>query len=209
MPEEEAEVEILSENFFVTESYNGYQANYFAKIRNNLTAPLLLTGASMEVRSKGYEIGRTGFPSVIGSEWLAPGEVSFISMRVMMQENPEEISYERKIEVTTRYYRTDRELPLTDIGFRAGGDGYGESYMYAKVTNNTGEDRDRIYVAYALEDEDGTIWDLEYDNIYDDKLCDGSSLIMKQNADSFVMKYCGENGITLTQIEAIAWVRDQ
>ena len=208
VPEEEAEVEILSENFFVTESYNGYQANYFAKIRNNLTAPLLLIGASMEVWSKGYQLGRTGFPSVIGSEWLAPGEVSFIALRAGMGENPEEISYERKIEVTTTYYWTDRALPLPDIGFVAGGAGYGESYMYAKVTNDTGEDKDRIYVAYALEDEDGTIWDLEYDNIYDDKLCDGSSVILKQNADSNAMKYCIEHGITLTQVEAISWTRE-
>ncbi len=57
--------------------------------------------------------------------------------------------------------------------------------------------------------EDGTIWDLEYDNIYDDKLCDGSSVILKQNADSYVIKYCKEHGITLTQVEAVSWTRDQ
>ena len=79
-------VDILAENFVVTESYSGYDGTYIAKVQNNTGSPLWLTGGSLVVKdASGNLVGTREYLSTCGSKYLEPGEISIATMQVELE----------------------------------------------------------------------------------------------------------------------------
>lgn len=204
---ETAELEVLSENFFVVKGYHDdYRAVYFAKVRNNNRFPVYISNGSMQVlNTEGVQVGEAKYLLPSGSAYLDAGEVSFIHLTADIPEDVE-VTYTRQFEVQPKYiYARDIAIPTSDDGFTTGQTWPGENAMWVTVTNTTKDPVPDIHVVFALEDDNGTIWDIEYTTLYNGSLCSGSSIIMKTQADNDVMEYCKEHGIKLTTMEASAW----
>ena len=204
---ETAEIEVLSENFFVVKGYgNDYRAVYFAKVRNNNRFSVYISNGSMQVlNTEGEQVGEAKYLIPSGSAYLEAGEISLVHMAADIPEDVE-VTYTRQFEVQPKYiYARDIAIPTSDDGFTAGQTWPGENAMWVTVTNTTKDAVPDIHVVFALEDDNGTIWDIEYATLYNGSLCSGSSIIMKTQADNDVMEYCKEHGIKLTTMEASAW----
>lgn len=197
-------VDIISENHYVVESYNGYRAVWLAKVINMNQNPVYIRDGSLQVKdAEGNLVGSATYLSNRGSYYLEPGETTFVSMEADIPENIE-VTCERALEVSPDPYRKDFALTAADSGFTFGEGDYATSWMQTTVTNQT-ENPATPQVIFCLEDAEGTPWLVEETSLYRHELTPGSSMIMKQNLDDNFVKLIKEKGIEITAIEAYAW----
>ena len=197
-------VDILSENFYVMESYSGYRAIWLAQVMNLNPVPVAIRGGTMTVLdAEGNQVGKADYLYDHGSDYLEPGETVFLSMKADIPENVE-VTYTRELEVSDRTYRKDITLTVSDSDFSFGEGEYSRSYMWTTVTNNT-ENPASVNVSFALKDAEGTVWWLDEDSLYRCALCPGSSIIMNESIDDGFIKLMQEKGVQITAIETYSW----
>ena len=190
--DEKAEIEVLSENFFVVKGYHDdYRAVYYAKVQNNNRFPVYISNGSMQVlNTEGVQVGEAKYLIPSGSAYLEAGEISLVHMAADIPEDVE-VTYTRQFEVQPKYiYARDIAIPTSDDGFTTGRTWPGENAMWVTVTNTTKDAVPDIHVVFALEDDNGTIWDIEYATLYNGSLCSGSSIIRMVPSPSFASWIC-------------------
>ena len=197
-------VDIIAENHYVIESYNGYRAVWLAKVINMSQNPVYIRKGGLQVKdAEGNVVGTATYLSSRGSYYLEPGETTFVSMEADIPENIE-VTCERTLEVSPDPYRKDFALTAADSDFTVGEGDYATSWMQTTVTNQS-ENPATPKVIFCLADAEGTPWLVEETSLYRHELTPGSSMIMKQNLDDRFVKMLKEKGIEITTIEAYAW----
>lgn len=197
-------VDILAENFVVSESYSGYDGTYIAKIQNNTAAPLWVTDGNLMVKdASGALVTTKEYLSTSGSKYLEPGEISVITMQVDLAQDGE-YTYERVINAKpTSYYSPDAAVTVADPVYGEGS--YGSKLVKATVTNDTDHNLPEISVAFLLSDENGTPLLLTTESLYNRELCPNSSIVVISNLYSKAAEALAASGITPV-VEAFAWV---
>ncbi len=197
-------VDIIAENHYVIESYNGYRAVWLAKVINMSQNPVYIRNGGLQAKdAEGNVVGTATYLSNRGSYYLEPGETTFVSMEADIPENIE-VTCEPALEVSPDPYRKDFALTAADSGFTFGEGDYATSWMQTTVTNQS-ENPATPQVIFCLADAEGTPWLVEETSLYRHELTPGSSMIMKQNLDDRFVKMLKEKGIEITTIEAYAW----
>ena len=206
---EAASITIEKSTFKVTESYSGYRGSYIARIKNENDYPLFVTGGSMQVfDAEGKEAAKADYLSRTGSKYLEPGETSFVSMYVDL-ENDGEYTFEAKIETKTESYRsTDVALMATDPVFVKVEGEYNSDLMKVTVTNEADAPLAGIQAILVLVDADGNLLDVDTEDLYRNELGAHSSIILVSSVDDRVKKYYEANGIEPVAVEAYAWVEN-
>ncbi len=197
-------VDILAENFVVTESYSGYDGTYIAKVQNNTGSPQWLTGGSLVVKdASGNLVGTREYLSTCGSKYLEPGEISVITMQVELEADGE-YTYEKMINAgTDSWSGPDAAVTVTDPAYVEGK--YDSKLLQATVTNDTEQNLPDVEIAFLLSDENGLPLALVTNTLYNTELCPNSSLVVKSNVYTKVAEYFAAKSIT-PAVEAFAWV---
>lgn len=209
-PQAEAPIVTIDKSTFrVNESYSGFRGTYIARIRNDNEVPLFLTGGSMQVfDGEGNQVAEATYLSRTGSKYLEPGETSFVSMYVDL-ENDGDYSYQANIETKTESYRsTDYAVKVTDPAFvKVEGD-YNSDLMKATVTNEAEAPVAGIQMVLVLVDADGNLLDIDTQDLYRNELGAGSSITMVSSVEDRTKKFYEAQGLTPTAVEAYAWVEN-
>ena len=173
-------VDILAENFVVTESYSGYDGTYIAKVQNNTGSPLWLTGGSLVVKdASGNLVGTREYLSTCGSKYLEPGEISIATMQVELEADSE-YTYEKVINAEAKSWSgPDAAVTVTDPAYVEGK--YDSKLLQATVTNDTEQNLPDVEIAFLLSDENGLPLALVTNTLYNTELCPNSSLVVKSN----------------------------
>jgi len=197
-------VDILAENFVVTESYSGYDGTYIAKVQNNTGSPLWLTGGSLVVKdASGNLVGTREYLSTCGSKYLEPGEISIATMQVELEADGE-YTYEKVIEAEAKSWSgPDAAVTVTDPAYVEGK--YDSKLLQATVTNDTEQNLPDVEIAFLLSDENGLPLALVTNTLYNTELCPNSSLVVKSNVYTKVAEYFAAKSI-IPAVEAFAWV---
>ena len=197
-------VDILAENFVVTESYSGYDGTYIAKVQNNTGSPLWLTGGSLVVKdASGNLVGTREYLSTCGSKYLEPGEISIATMQVELEADGE-YTYEKVIKAEAKSWSgPDAAVTVTDPAYVEGK--YDSKLLQATVTNDTEQNLPDVEIAFLLSDENGLPLALVTNTLYNTELCPNSSLVVKSNVYTKVAEYFAAKSI-IPAVEAFAWV---
>ena len=203
-PDAELALDILTENFYVMESYSGYRGVWLAKVINTNSIPVYVRSGSLEVKdADGNVVGTASYLSDRGSVYLEPGETTFLTMEADMNEKID-ATYEKTLEVKGDPYRLDINLTASDSDFTIALGEYETSWAQTTVTNQT-ENPANIHVIFALEDAEGKPWFVDEDSLFRSELCPGSSIIMKQTLDERTKTVIRESNVEITTVEAFAW----
>ena len=199
-------VDILAENFVITESYSGYDGTYIAKVQNNTDSPLWLIDGTLQVKdASGNMIAEKGYLSSCASKYLEPGEISVVTIQVDLDEKGE-YTYEKTIKAEAKsYYRTDSAVTVGDPEYTDGA--YDAKLAKATVTNDTDKNLVSLNVAFLLSDENGLPLALSTEALYYHELCPNSSIVMVSSLYSRIVSYFTENNIT-PSVEVFAWVEN-
>lgn len=113
-------VDIIAENHYVIESYNGYRAVWLAKVINMSQNPVYIRNGGLQAKdAEGNVVGTATYLSNRGSYYLEPGEITFVSMEADIPENIE-VTCEHSLEVSPDPYRKDFALTAADSDFTVG-----------------------------------------------------------------------------------------
>lgn len=200
------ELTVVDDNFYAYETYFGMEGMYIARVQNSNDVPLYVSSGSLVLKdADGDEIGRREWLNETGSRYLEPGEVSFVSINADIQEGAAVADYEVKIETTAadEWYR-DSAIELGETGLVV--DDEYPSYATVAVTNATGEPLSGVNVVIAVKDAEGKLITLSSKTLYDIILSPDSTITLKADISSNVIKYCNANNLTLSEAEAYAWV---
>ena len=206
---EAAAITIDKSTFKVTESYSGFRGTYIARIKNENDYPLFVTGGSMQVfDAEGKEAAKADYLARSGSKYLEPGETSFVSMSVDL-ENDGEYTFEANIETKTESYRsTDFAVTVTDPVFVKVEGEYNSDLMKVTVTNEADTPMGGIQAILVLVDADGNLLDVDTEDLYRNELGAHSSITLVSSVDDRVKKYYEANGLEPVAVEAYAWVEN-
>ena len=200
----ELTVDIISENFYVIESYSGYRGVWLAEVMNLNQEPVYVRSGSLTVKdADGNVVGTASYLSDRGSVYLEPGETTFLSMEADMAEKIE-ATCEKTLEVKGDPYRTDINLTAGDSDFTIAEGEYETSWVQTTVTNET-ENPVGVSVIFALEDAEGKPWFVEETSLYRHQLTPGSSIVMVQTLDERTRNFLKENNIQITTVKAYTW----
>ena len=200
----ELTVDIISENFYVIESYSGYRGVWLAEVMNLNQGPVYVRSGSLTVKdADGNVVGTASYLSDRGSVYLEPGETTFLSMEADMAEKIE-ATCEKTLEVKGDPYRIDINLTAGDSDFTIAEGEYETSWVQTTVTNET-ENPVGVSVIFALEDAEGKPWFVEETSLYRHQLTPGSSIVMIQTLDERTRNFLKENNIQITTVKAYTW----
>ena len=199
-------LDVLAENFVVTESYSGYDGTYIAKVQNNTGSPLWLTSGSLAVKdASGNLVATRDYLSTCASKYLEPGEISAITISVDL-EQAGEYSYEANIKAEESSYRgTDVNVPAADPAFADGK--YDSKVCRVTIANEADSNMTGLNVAYLLSDGNGLPVALFTEALYNHELGPKSTIVMVSSLYSRLVDYLKANSITPT-VEAFAWVEN-
>ena len=199
-------LDVLAENFVVTESYSGYEGTYIAKVQNNTGSPLWLTSGSLAVKdASGNLVATRDYLSTCASKYLEPGEISAITISVDL-EQAGEYSYEANIKAEESSYRgTDVNVPAADPAFADGK--YDSKVCRVTIANEADSNMTGLNVAYLLSDGNGLPVALFTEALYNHELGPKSTIVMVSSLYSRLVDYLKANSITPT-VEAFAWVEN-
>ena len=199
-------LDVLAENFVVTESYSGYEGTYIAKVQNNTGSPLWLTSGSLAVKdASGNLVATRDYLSTCASKYLEPGEISAITISVDL-EQAGEYSYEANIKAEESSYRgTDVNVPAADPAFADGK--YDSKVCRVTIANEADSKMTGLNVAYLLSDGNGLPVALFTEALYNHELGPKSTIVMVSSLYSRLVDYLKANSITPT-VEAFAWVEN-
>ena len=207
--QQEATITFDKSTFKVTESYSGYRGTYIARIRNENDYPLFVTGGSMQVfDAEGKQVAEATYLSRSGSKYLEPGETSFVSMYVDL-ENDGEYTFQASVETKTESYRsTDFAVTASDPAFVKVEGEYNSDLMKVTVTNEADVPLGGIQAILVLVDADGNLLDVDTEDLYRNELGAHSSITLVSSVDDRVKKYYEANGLEPVAVEAYAWVEN-
>ena len=203
--EESAGLTILSENFIARAGYSNLEGIYMAKVQNATDKVLYLTEGSLALFDADFNlVGTSKSLYPCGSHYLEPGEITLLCMTAKVDEGATVAEYKANIKSAEKaYYSEDKAVTVTGTDLSID-----YSYNnYALVTVSTGEEAlAGIHVILAVEDAEGNILDITTKEHYRDVLGANSTFTFWASLDSNTLKYCQENGIVPTQVEAFGWV---
>ena len=213
-PSSDPSATILDSNCFRREpSYGGPEMYYLARVKNETEVPLYITGGKLVLKDKdGNSVGEENYYDTVGSRYLEPGEVTFVSMAAKISEGAEVDSFEFSLESGPKgYYTKDRTIEVAAASLELALDSeYNyDNYVWATITNNTGAPLEDITVVYAVSDEEGNLLDIDSSTFYSIILETDSTIRVKCSLNSSSIAYCKANGITPALVEAYAWVKGE
>ena len=199
-------VDILAENFVITESYSGFDGTYIAKVQNNTGSPLWLTDGTLQVKdASGNVVAEKGYLSSCASKYLEPGEISVVTIQVDLEQDGE-YTYEKTIKAEAKsYYRTDSAVTVGEPEYTDGS--YDSKLVKAMVTNDTDKNLVSLNVAFLLSDENGLPVALSTEVLYNHELCPNSSIVMVSSLYNRLVSYLAAKNIT-PAVEVFAWVEN-
>lgn len=207
---EAPELTISDENFYVRESYFGQEAVYLAKVENKTEAPFWINDGTCAIKdADGNEIAKREYLGTCGSRYLEPGEVSFVSFVVDLQEGTTAASYDVDIKTSASGFSKDQAVDVGNVELRTKEGFSGTDYYTAVSVTNAGEEPVAyLNVVVMTKDSEGKMLDVSDSSLGMNELAAGSTVILVDDIPSAVAKYCDANGLTLGEMEAYAWVEN-
>ena len=201
------ELTIVEENFYTCESYFGLEAVYIAKVQNNNESPVYIDSGSLTLKdADGSEVGKREWFGTSGSRYLSPGEISYVSFRADIEEGVTVAGYDKQINASTATYGEDTAIELSNVELRSQEMYSSVSYYTAASFTNTSEEPlSGVEVLFVLKDSEGRMIELGTRGLGMLELGAGSTITMVNDVSSSVVKYCEANGLTLGEVEAVAW----
>ena len=203
------ELTFLSENYLEYEGYSGMKAMYLAKIQNNTDTGFYVTSGTLTLLdADGNEAASNKYFTVCGSKYLAPGEISFISIETKIPEGVEIKDHKVEIiPVEKNYTGEDYVIEVNETEY----DSTNESnpQIATSITNTYDKPLAHITMIYAVEDADGNVYYLGQYSLGQNALGPNSSFIFHVAMSKDIITYVQEKGITLTQVEAFAFAEDK
>ena len=201
------ELTIVEENFYTCESYFGLEAVYIAKVQNNNESPVYIDSGSLTLKdADGSEVGKREWFGTSGSRYLSPGEISYVSFRADIEEGVTVAGYDKQINASTATYGEDTAVELSNVELRSQEMYSSVSYYTAASFTNTSEEPlSGVEVLFVLKDSEGRMIELGTRGLGMLELGAGSTITMVNDVSSSVVKYCEANGLTLGEVEAVAW----
>ncbi len=203
---DDPELTIVEDNFYVREKYDhSLEGIYLAKVQNNTDVPLYLSSGTIVLKdADGGEAGKSEWLNDYGSRCVDPGEVSFVSLRADVSDGASVADYEVTLSTPSQFWGKDVAVEVTGTELNLGNDYF--KYALVTVTNSGEELLGGISVAAAIRDSEGKLIDIATKSLYNDQLPAGSSIIMWADIDSYAVDYCQANNLTISDMEAYAWV---
>ncbi len=201
------EVTVLEENFYPCESYFGQEAVYIAKVQNNNESPVYIDNGSLILKdADGNEVGRREWFGTCGSRYLSPGEISYISFRADIEEGITVAGYDKEINASAATYGEDTTIELGNVELRSEEGFSSVNYYTAATFTNSGEEPlSGVEVLFVLKDSEGKMIDISERGLGMLELGAGSTITVVSDVNSTSVKYCEANGLTLGEVEAVAW----
>ena len=209
-PSGSAKATVLKENFKIVESYSGYNGLYIAKIKNETESPMFVTDGSMQLTDKdGKTVGEAKYMYPTGSQYLEPGEVTFVAMQADLEEDIE-VNVAKHVDTKFDSYQdTDFAVTVENPTYVKGTGEYDNDTMRVTVVNDSDEPLAGIQAVLVLEDADGNLLFITTESLYRYELGPHSSLTLVSSVDNKIRDYCTKNGIEPTTVEAYAWVENR
>ncbi len=203
------ELTYLSENYIEYEGYSGMKAVYLAKVQNNTAEGFYVTTGTLTLYdAEGNEAASNKYFQTMGSKYLAPGEITFLSIEVKIPEGVEIKDHKVEIiPVEKNYTGEDYVIEVNDVVY----DPTNESnpQITTTITNTYDKPLPHITMVYAVEDAEGLIYYLGTYSLGMNSLGAGSSFIFLTAMNKDIITYVQENGITLTHVESLAFAEDK
>ena len=204
---EAATATILDFNFFVRESWGGQEGVYMAKVQNETEVPVYINNGSLVITdAEGNTVGESTYFNHVGSRYLDPGEITFVSFTAKVSEGTPE-NYECVLETSPKgYYSKDLsvEVAKAELFLDLESDYNSGNYIKITIVNDGEEPLADIQISTAIKDAEGTLLDVYQDSLYSVELIAHSSVTLKTYLNSATVDYCKENSITPAQVEAYA-----
>ena len=203
------ELTILSENYIEYKGYSDMKGVYLAKVQNNTDQGYYLTTGTLILKdADGNEVSSNKYFSKLGSKYLAPGEITFLSIEAKIPEGVEVKDYSVEIiPVEKNYTGEDYVIEVNDCVY----DGTNEDnpQITTTITNTYDKPIAHITLVFAVEDANGTIYYIGSESLGMNRLGANSSFIFLNSMSKDILTYVKEKGITLTQVEALAFAEDR
>ncbi len=202
------ELTVLNKNYYEYQGYSSMRALYLAKVQNNTDTGFYIVNGSFILKDAGGgELASQKYMQKIGSRYLAPGEITFLSMQADIPEGAEVSDYSVEIIPEEKNYTgEDREIEVNAVEYID--DQYHPS-IRVTVTNNHDEPLAYITIVYAVEDADGNIYAVDTSTLASKILGAHSTITFVEPLSNDVKTYTQEHGITLTQVEAYAFAENK
>ena len=201
------EVTILEENFYTFESHFGPEAVYIAKVQNNNEYPVYIDNGSLTLKdADGSEVGKHEWFGTCGSRYLSPGEISYVSFRTYIEEGVTAAGYDKEINASAATYGEDAVIELSNVELRSEEMFSSVNYYTAATFTNSGEEPlSSVEVLFIVKDSEGSMIDISERGLGMLELGAGSTITVVNDVNNTAVEYCEANGLTLGEVEAIAW----
>ena len=201
------EVTVLEENFYIRESYFGREAVYIAKVKNNNDIAVYIDNGKLILKdADGNEVGKREWFGTSGSRYLSPGEVSYVSFLADIDEGVTVAGFEKEINASDFTYSEDAAVELSGVELRSEEMFSSVSYHTAATFTNNGEEPlSGVEVLFVLRDSEGKMIYISERGLGSLELGAGSTITVVDDVSSSVVDYCEANGLTVGEVEAVAW----
>lgn len=203
-------LEVTQENFFVTE-FGSIYGNCFARIENTGDKRVEYSAGLFEIYdANGDTLTSDSYMAVYG-DYLEPGEYSYISVSEYIEDASAvgdvddyilTVTGKSSSGTVTRRFACESEW-LTDYPVNSY---WTSNLMTATFINTTDETIYDVNFVLALLDDDGNILDIEYTSAYNIGVNPGSSITVREEVSSYMMKAIKREGFTPTCVDAFAYV---
>ncbi len=203
------EVTYLSENYIEYKGYSDMKAVYLAKVQNNTGEGYYITTGTLTLKdADGNEIASNKYFTKLGSKYLAPGEITFLSIECKIPEGAEVKDHTVEIIPVEKYYTgEDYVLEVNETVFDTTNED--NPQITTTITNPYDKPIAHITVIHAVEDANGIIYYLSTESLGMNSLGAHSTFIFRDSMSKDIITYVHENGIVLTQVEALAFAEDR
>ena len=201
------EVTVVEENFYNSESYFGLNGIYIAKVQNNNDFAVYLDSGTLIMKDAGgNEVGRREWFGTCGSRYLSPGEVSYISFQTDIDEGVTVAGYDKEINASAATFGEDTAIELSNVELRSEEMFSSVSYYTAATFTNSGEEPlSNVEVLFVVKDSEGKMINISERGLGRFELAAGSTITIVDDVSSTAADYCEANGLTLGEVEAVAW----
>ena len=201
------EVTVVEENFYTSESYFGVKGLYIAKVQNNNDFAVYLDNGKLILKdADGNEVSRREWFYTCGSRYLSPGEVSYISFQADIDEGVTVAGYDKEINASAATFGEDVAFEVSKPELRSEEMFSSVNYYTAATfTNSSEEPLSGVEVLFVLKDSEGKMINISERGLGRFELGAGSTITIVDDVSSSVVDYCQANGLTLGEVEAVAW----
>lgn len=199
-------IDVLEEAFVIHENYGTQGGTFLAKVKNKTEEPVYLSGVTMTLKdADGNEVGKSEYPSTLGSRYLEPGEETYLSITADINEGAAVAAHEISFEAYSITWQSpDTILEVTDPELRINTFG---TYSVAGTVTNAGEaNLGNLSATFAVRDAEGRLMDIVSAGLYGAEIPAGNSVILVNSLDYSLSEYYSENGIVPASVDALATV---